>query len=162
MEWKESVIAEAARRRSPRAPRRRRFGVETCSVSLTCTVWRRASPTGLTADLGHPGRFVSYLCTAAAMELYPVSENLLLRRLAHGKGRLAAGSPRHLTLCAGQHVGRGGGCPPGGSRSVEVAVGREGFAGVALYPGAERALTSAAAGVQSRARARKGLRRPAA
>jgi CRP-like cAMP-binding protein len=96
------------------------------------------------------------------MQLYPVPQNLLLRPLSRSKGQLAAGKLHHLTFETGQPLWHAGASAPfavfplrgvlslqlsaGGGKFVEVAmVGREGFAGIALFPGSDRAPTSAVA-----------------
>jgi CRP-like cAMP-binding protein len=96
------------------------------------------------------------------MQLHPVPQNLLLRALSRGKAASTAGKLRHLTFEAGQGLWSAGAEDPcavfpvrgvlslqlsaGAGKDVEIAmVGREGFAGVALIPGAEWTRTAAVA-----------------
>jgi CRP-like cAMP-binding protein len=118
------------------------------------------------------------------MQLYPVPQNLLLRALSRAKAQVPAGKLQHLTFDAGQALWaaedtapyavfplRGAlslQLSPGGGKMVEIAIlGREGFAGVSLIPGAERTRTGAVAIspgealVMSRETFRKALGTPA-
>lgn len=96
------------------------------------------------------------------MQLHPVPQNLLLRALARGKPPVAVGKLGLLAFDAGQRLWNEGDAEPhavfpvrgvlslqlspGNGKHVEVAmVGREGFAGVALLPAAERTSTAAVA-----------------
>jgi len=96
------------------------------------------------------------------MQLHPVPQNLLLRSLARAKAQVPAGKLQHVTFETGQALWEiGDSAPfalfplrgaislqlsPGGGKQVEVAMlGREGFAGIALAPGAENNRTSGVA-----------------